>query len=793
MNELFHQATGEPLGNLHQDIFRCAWENRTYEEMDLGYSPSHVREAGSRLFRILGQVLGKPVNKRNFRAVLNHYAHHYCVGNGHPCKTDTLWIPRDPEFSQLDALIDRGTKIILIHGEGGLGKTRLVRKYLERRSFTKTLIFQMGSDPEHLTSAKSLVSDWLSKIFGDKAGRDFMLNLMQLRVRLSDPQQFVGILIDDLDTALDGDSRFVPDCRDYVQLLETLSDPDIKAVTFLVSRTRLHEERLELDALALEGLPLSAWQDYFQRSQLSAHTPALAEMWQTWAGNALAMRILATKIQQDLGGDVAAAWQDGNRDLLHSGELQRLVTRHFDDLHRIAPEAYRLLCRLGAYRYQEISHVPRQGVECLLWDVANLQRHPAILQCLRDRSLLECRDNGKFWLHPMMRMEARNRLRDDRPSWEMTHRKLAEFWLNSITHVDRVEEALEILEAYYHYLEISDYDKACDVLITLRHSRWGGQLQLGWLFYRFGEVQKISEAIHRIAPYLLNDTRLGLLLNLCGYIHRVAGDLTNAIEVHQRAHYIAKHNRSEDLKLSSLLNLGLCLMELWHIETALMLFRQTYHLAEQLQSEGYRLYSACCLAYLYACQDQPEAARLQLEGIDFTAPDRSTSMMGRGYSRLFLAHTYRHLHEYNQALQAYQQTICYAENQEFPQIRAKGFHGLAQIYRMQGNLTLAREYHLKAISLLTAIGAKCDLAKAYAQLALTCQQMQDWEEAERYYQQARQMFSDIPAPRRVSWVDQLLDRSPSSSIAWEGGHRVNSANSEETVDCGPDFKDFGSI
>ncbi|WP_242042013.1 formylglycine-generating enzyme family protein [Alkalinema sp. FACHB-956] len=77
MNEFFHQATGEPLSNLHQDIFRRAWENYTYEEMGLGYSLGHIREEGSKLFRVLGQKLGQPVNKRNFRAVLSNYAYSY--------------------------------------------------------------------------------------------------------------------------------------------------------------------------------------------------------------------------------------------------------------------------------------------------------------------------------------------------------------------------------------------------------------------------------------------------------------------------------------------------------------------------------------------------------------------------------------------------------------------------------------------------------------------------------------------------------------------------------------------
>lgn len=762
--DLFLQGMGRSLNNLESEIFLRSWQRQTYAVMaeELDYSDNHLREVGATLFQALGQALGEEVNKNNFRSAL---LRHLCTRQQTQPQTvpdrlvDPTCLGREPEFAQMDDWIRTGSRIILIYGEGGLGKTTLVRKYLDAWGYVPQLHVWMGTEPNQLTTAESLVEEWLQGQFQEEAGRDFTLNLIRLRRKLSDPACRAGILIDNLEAALDEESRFLSSCRTYGQLLEMLSEPSLNAVTFLVSRVRLRESRVAFERLHLEGLPLRAWQQHFAKSGLPQDSPAIAQMWDAWGGNATAMTILASTIRLDFGGDVEGAWQAENRAFLQSGELQDLVSSQFDRLQQKHPDAYRLLCRLGCHRYQDVSHVPFEAVDCLLWDVANLPRRRSIIQALQDRSLLECRANRKFWLHPMMRTEAIARLREDRSAWEMTHRRIAEFWLTYVDRINTVEEALQTLESYFHYCEIGDYHQAAEVLVTLKRSRWGGEMQLGWLFYRLGVFQQITDAIVRVAPHLVPDERLGRLYNLCGYIHRLSGDIRRSIRYHQRALQIARHECIEDLKLSAFFNLGLCLRDLWHVDTALTLFRQTQDLAAALQSDGYWIYSTCCLAYLYSCQGKLTEAQTQLAQFTIEQLEESASKWGQGYSLLFLGNTYRNLRDLDRAQQFYQKTIDHAQDHQFTQIRAKALHGLAQVYRSNRKYDRALEHHQMAIDLLSKLGARCDLAEAYVQLGLTYRQLQQISQAIQCRDRAIVLFQEIDALRRVAWVRQMFDEA----------------------------------
>jgi hypothetical protein len=70
--------------------------------------------------------------------------------------------------------------------------------------------------------------------------------------------------------------------------------------------------------------------------------------------------------------------------------------------------------------------------------------------------LVECHQ-GQYWLHPVIRSDAIARLRQSE-AWEITNHKVAEFWTASVKQIATFKDALQALEAYYHYLEISEFE-----------------------------------------------------------------------------------------------------------------------------------------------------------------------------------------------------------------------------------------------------------------------------------------------------------------------------------------------
>lgn len=100
----------------------------------------------------------------------------------------------------------------------------------------------------------------------------------------------------------------------------------------------------------------------------------------------------------------------------------------------------------------------------------------------------------------------------------------------------------------------------------------------------------------------------------------------------------------------------------------------------------------------------------------------------------------------------YNQAISFAEKTNFTQVKAKAITGLGELYRIQGEFANALTHHQESIEILEYIGAKCDLAEAYYQQALTYQLMGDRENSKPNFDNAIQLFTEIEAPRQVERV-----------------------------------------
>lgn len=776
VDQLVFSATNDHLTDLRRDVFRGAWSGQTYEEIaeSLGYTEAYVKEEGANLFRLLSEALGERVTKTNFRSALARYRSLNSNSSPLPApppldrtpqadqefnpislvEADPNFIGREAAIADLNRLAAQGTKLILIQGEGGQGKTTLARKFFKTQGFDLCLELWMAAETRNITLVESVVEEWLRRDFNEEPGRDFGINLERLKRKLRDETRRIGVLIDNLEPALDRNGKFLEEHRPYVDLLRALSDPTVRSVTLITSRERLCESSVGLEGYNLEGLDEQAWRQFFSNHGLSAASAAIGQMWQAYGGNAKAMKIFSGVILKDFDGDVDAFWQENSQDLLIEPELHDLVASQFDRLQTVNPRIYQLLCRLGCYRYQDVHFIPVEGVLCLLWDAPETERRSSV-RTLQDRSLIDCR-KGKYWLHPVIRAEAIARLRTS-PDWEIANRKAANFWLGSVQTVETVDDALRAIEAYYHYLEIQDYEHACDVLTEVKASRWGERLPLGWIFCRLGLLQQMVAAITGVIANVSPGDQLGLLYILLGYIYRLAGNINQALACHDQANRIGEQFDIDRLKTASLFNRGLCLRDLAELEDAIEVFHRVNTLADAVQEyQEYKVYALCCLAYLNSRLDRVEPATQfaaqAIERLDST----KLTFWGRGYSLLFLGATYRNLGDLRRAFQYYQQTIVLSEENHFTQIRAKALHGIAQLHREQAEFTAALENHLEAISLLSRIGAKCDLAEAQYQLGLTYQRMGDRAKSVTRLHQALQLFNEIQAPKQVESVQRIL-------------------------------------
>jgi len=340
-----------------------------------------------------------------------------------PPKLDPNFLGREGAIADLNNLIEQGAKAIVIHGKGGIGKTTLAWQFLNTQGFDKILDLRMAKETQNITSAESVIEEWLRRYFDEEPGREFGVTLGRLRQHLRNPNQRIGVLIDNLEPALDRNGKCIEAHRNYVELFTALADRSVQSVTLITSRECLRESSVTVEYYRLEGLDIAAWEKFFNSPNIQIDTEVLNAMHQALVGNTKAMTIFLGAIK-DFNNSLAAYWQANKDDLLIEPELEHLVTSQFNRLQKLHSAAYKLLCRLGCYRYQDVPRVPIKGLFCLLWDVQDSQ-HLRVINSLKDRSLVDfC--NQEYWLHPVIRAEAVKRLRESE-DWEIANRKAAEF------------------------------------------------------------------------------------------------------------------------------------------------------------------------------------------------------------------------------------------------------------------------------------------------------------------------------------------------------------------------------
>ncbi|PSF39305.1 NB-ARC domain-containing protein [Aphanothece hegewaldii CCALA 016] len=757
---LIFTQTGKHLTDLQSTILQKVWQGQTYIQIADEYSctEGHVKDVASLLWKLLTIALGEKVTKSNVCSVLKRKLLTQSENKFTTYPTKNVnFVGRKSEITHLFSLVERGHKVIVIQGEGGIGKTTLAQQYFKHQEFELVLELLMAKETQNITSVESVIEEWLKKDLQEEPGREFGITLGRLKRHLETRR--IGIIIDNIEPALDAQGMLIPAQNRYVELLRVLTS-QVQCVTLITSRDRICEPALNLYHYRLFGLDLPTWERYFYAAAISLDFSTLQAMQQTYGGNPKAMGILCGVIQTDFAGNMREYWQEIQDDPLSEIDLKNLVASQFERLQNLDINAYKLLCRLGCYRYQDIPKLSRKALLALLWDIDITQRK-RVIQSLQNRSLIEY-NQGQYWLHPVIRAEAITRLRCSQ-EWQQTNVKAAEFWTESVKDILTLQDGITAWEALYHYLEIKDFEQASQVILQPRKNQWGQFLPLGSIFYRMGLLQPVLRAILQIIEQVKNPYHRSELYNILGDLYWITGNIRRAITCQEETINITvnclKETRENQrlvyylkmLEIDSLLSIGLYQSDLWELEKAIYFLNQVIDLAQNTPHFRWAQKALICLALVKSYLGNQQEALLIADSI-YSNKELFDETGRFAYFIQILGQTYVNLGEMEKAIKLLQSAIAFSQESHYPQIRAKALISLAEVERRQKKLYLAITKQLEAINILEEIGAKCDLAESYYQLGLTQQQL--GENYNKSFEKAIQLFREIEAPRQIHKVQE---------------------------------------
>ena len=358
--EIFNK-TNRHLKEVESIVLHGAWQGKTYEQMEetCQYSLSYLRQAaGPRLWKLLSEVLQRDISKTNLRVVCEQLWNEEQLSSPsfepqlHPereAKVDWGEAPlidslhgRDREMKLLQQQVIRERcRLVTVFGMGGIGKTALAIYFAQQVQAFDSVIWR---SLHYVAGAVELIEDLLKFLLddSDRVSDENIDNKISTLIEHLRREKCLIVLDTAAEIWQSGDlaGRYRQQYKGYGELLRRLGTESHQSCLLLCTRekprevARLERERPSVYSLHLSGLATKAASIIFQEKQLS-DPEQWEELIQLYRGNPLALKIVATTIQELFSGSVAAFLQ---QDTIVYGDIYDLLDEQFECLSVLEQE-----------------------------------------------------------------------------------------------------------------------------------------------------------------------------------------------------------------------------------------------------------------------------------------------------------------------------------------------------------------------------------------------------------------------------------------------------------------------
>ncbi|MCT7952875.1 NB-ARC domain-containing protein [Ancylothrix sp. C2] len=431
VDRLVEKQTGEHLDDLQKTVIQGVWEGKTYKEIadDFGYDKNYVGDVSRELYKILSEQLGEDINKSNFSWTLERVrnSHHFVVGvntnitycpfsppaeqnqsinkEGKTTKNTsyhdltlapkiTHFYERETELETLSQwLTTQNPRLISVLGISGIGKTTLVKKFVDRhlQQFDVIIWKSIKLSP----SLDTIITDIFTLINPDNIQSDNKLNHF---FNLLNRQKCLIILDDvqELFTSGQFAGHYKTEYKEYKTFFSKMIEIEHQSSLILISQEQcqemlcLDEEFHPVKCLELKGLDSTA---ILKNLGLKDEEKWL-KLLNLYEGNPVYLKDIAILIKNIFGGKVSEFLAEDS--LILTEEIKFMLNELFKRLSAVEQQ---IAVELSKYDQAVSREDLRQALSLSSMDLING------LQSLTKRYLLKPIEAEKmlFNLAPVFR------------------------------------------------------------------------------------------------------------------------------------------------------------------------------------------------------------------------------------------------------------------------------------------------------------------------------------------------------------------------------------------------------
>lgn len=302
----------------------------------------------------------------------------------------SLFYGRTPELTQLEQwLVEERCHLVAILGMGGIGKTVLAVKLAEQ--IQQSFEYLIWRSLRHAPPVADILAD-LIEFLSNGREQELPLTADGRVSRLIDSLQTHRCLLflDDVETVMSSEElagNYREGYEEYGQLIRRVGEERHQSCLVLISREKPAEiaslagTALPVRALKLKGLSKEDAKRILETKGVSRVKRGVEELIQLYRGNPLALKIIATTIQELFDGDISQFLEQST--LIIGDILPNLLNEQFQRLSSLEKE----ILYWFAIENQPISLSELRGD--MQFSVSSSSQLIPALESLKRRSLLE--------------------------------------------------------------------------------------------------------------------------------------------------------------------------------------------------------------------------------------------------------------------------------------------------------------------------------------------------------------------------------------------------------------------